>query len=198
DRPFGTRAPEGHVFRGDGLVHQSRIVSLAAVHQVPERALPRHARGARRGDRCRARSRRLQPARRADDRRDRDRLPRPDDDDPARAHDGPAKRLTPRSYRPPSSSTMTHVLHRTLNRSFPVAVSGEGTTLVDAEGKRYLDASGGAAVSCLGHGHPEVRAAIREQIDRLEYAHTSFFTSEVAETLADLLIEDRKSDVQRE
>src|SRR5690606_12119172 len=78
---------------------------------------------------------------------------------------------------------------RTLNRSFPVAVSGEGTTLVDAEGKRYLDASGGAAVSCLGHGHPEVRAAIREQIDRLEYAHTSVFTSEVAETLADLLIE---------
>jgi len=85
---------------------------------------------------------------------------------------------------------MTHILHRTLSRSFPVAVGGDGTTLVDADGKRYLDASGGAAVSCLGHGHPEVRAAIHEQVDRLAYAHTSFFTTEVAEALADLLIED--------
>ncbi|MCD6681268.1 MAG: aspartate aminotransferase family protein [Burkholderiaceae bacterium] len=85
---------------------------------------------------------------------------------------------------------MTHVLHRTLNRSFPVAVGGEGTTLIDADGKRYLDASGGAAVSCLGHGHPDVRAAMHEQIDRLAYAHTSFFTTEVAETLADVLVED--------
>ncbi|MCO5100182.1 MAG: aspartate aminotransferase family protein [Burkholderiaceae bacterium] len=85
---------------------------------------------------------------------------------------------------------MTHILHRTLNRSFPVAVGGEGTTLVDADGKRYLDASGGAAVSCLGHGHPDVRAAMHEQVDRLAYAHTSFFTTEVAEALADLLVED--------
>ncbi len=85
---------------------------------------------------------------------------------------------------------MTHILHRTLNRSFPVAVGGEGTTLVDADGKRYLDASGGAAVSCLGHGHPDVRAAMHAQIDRLAYAHTSFFTTEVAETLADTLVED--------
>jgi len=85
---------------------------------------------------------------------------------------------------------MTHILHRALNRRFPVAVAGEGTTLVDVEGKRYLDASGGAAVSCLGHGHPDVRAAMHEQIDRLAYAHTSFFTTEVAETLADTLVED--------
>ncbi len=85
---------------------------------------------------------------------------------------------------------MTHILHRTLNRRFPVAVGGEGTTLIDADGKRYLDASGGAAVSCLGHGHPDVRAAMHEQIDRLAYAHTSFFTTPVAETLADLLVED--------
>ncbi len=85
---------------------------------------------------------------------------------------------------------MTHILHRTLNRRFPVAVGGEGSTLVDSAGKRYLDASGGAAVSCLGHGHPEVRAAMHEQIDRLAYAHTSFFTTEVAETLADTLVAD--------
>ncbi|MBW7925867.1 MAG: aspartate aminotransferase family protein [Burkholderiaceae bacterium] len=92
---------------------------------------------------------------------------------------------------------MTHILHRTLNRRFPVAVGGEGTTLVDADGKRYLDASGGAAVSCLGHGHPDVRAAMHEQIDRLAYAHTSFFTTEVAETLADLLIEGAPQGIGR-
>ncbi len=85
---------------------------------------------------------------------------------------------------------MTHILHRALNRSFPVAIGGEGTTLVDAGGRRYLDASGGAAVSCLGHGHPDVRAAMHRQIDRLAYAHTSFFTSEVAESLADTLVAD--------
>jgi adenosylmethionine-8-amino-7-oxononanoate aminotransferase len=60
--------------------------------------------------------------------------------------------------------------------------------LFDQSGNRYLDASGGAAVSCLGHGHPEILAAIREQVDRLAYAHTAFFTSEPAEQLADQLI----------
>jgi adenosylmethionine-8-amino-7-oxononanoate aminotransferase len=83
---------------------------------------------------------------------------------------------------------MTHVLHRHLRVTPPVAVGGEGVYLVDATGRRYLDASGGAAVSCLGHGHPAVRAAMHAQIDRLAYAHTSFFTSEPAEALADQLI----------
>ena len=72
----------------------------------------------------------------------------------------------------------------------PVAVSGSGVEIVDAEGRRYLDASGGAAVSCLGHGHPDVLAAMRRQLDALAYAHTAFFTTEVAERLADRLIED--------
>lgn len=60
--------------------------------------------------------------------------------------------------------------------------------LEDSAGQRYLDASGGAAVSCLGHGHPDVVAAMHRQIDQLAYAHTSFFTTEVAEQLADQLI----------
>ena len=72
----------------------------------------------------------------------------------------------------------------------PVAVSGSGVEIIDAEGRRYLDASGGAAVSCLGHGHPDVLAAMRRQLEALAYAHTSFFTTEVAERLADRLIED--------
>ena len=85
---------------------------------------------------------------------------------------------------------MTHILHRAANVEMPVAVSGSGVEIVDAAGRRYLDASGGAAVSCLGHGHPEVIAAMRAQLDALAYAHTSFFTTEAAERLADRLIED--------
>ena len=85
---------------------------------------------------------------------------------------------------------MTHILHRSPNAVMPVAVSGSGVEIVDAEGRRYLDASGGAAVSCLGHGHPDVLAAMRHQLEALAYAHTSFFTTEVAELLADRLIED--------
>jgi len=83
----------------------------------------------------------------------------------------------------------THVFHRQLRHALPVAVSGQGVTLTDAQGKTYIDASGGAAVSCLGHGHPDVVAAMHRQIDQLAYAHTSFFTTQVAEELADLLIE---------
>ena len=85
---------------------------------------------------------------------------------------------------------MTHILHRSPNTAMPVAVSGSGVEIVDAHGQRYLDASGGAAVSCLGHGHPDVVAAMRRQLDTIAYAHTSFFTTEVAERLADRLIED--------
>ena len=82
----------------------------------------------------------------------------------------------------------THVFHRHLHHAPPVAVSGKGVWLTDSQGKEYLDASGGAAVSCLGHGHPDVLAAMHAQIDRLAYAHTSFFTTEVAEELAAHLI----------
>ncbi len=83
---------------------------------------------------------------------------------------------------------MSHVFGRDTRTTFPVAVRGEGLFLYDASGKRYLDASGGAAVSCLGHGHPVVREAIKRQVDRLGYAHTGYFTNEPQELLADELI----------
>ena len=83
---------------------------------------------------------------------------------------------------------MTHVFHRHLRHTPPAAVSASRMTIRDAAGRTYLDACGGAAVSSLGHGHPDVLAAMHAQIDRLAYAHTSFFTSEVAEELADELI----------
>jgi adenosylmethionine-8-amino-7-oxononanoate aminotransferase len=85
---------------------------------------------------------------------------------------------------------MTHVFHRQLRTAPPVAARGDGIYIEDAEGKRYIDACGGAAVSCLGHGNREVAEAVKAQVDRLEYAHTSFFTTDVAEELADGLIAD--------
>ncbi|TFY97643.1 aspartate aminotransferase family protein [Ramlibacter humi] len=83
---------------------------------------------------------------------------------------------------------MTHVFHRHLRRTPPRAVSANGVYIEDADGRRYLDASGGAAVSSLGHGHPDVLAAMQAQMGQLAYAHTSFFTTDVAERLADELI----------
>ena len=67
---------------------------------------------------------------------------------------------------------------------------GQGAWLYDQSGRAYLDGSGGAAVSCLGHNHPDVLAAMHAQIDALAYAHTSFFTTEAAESLAAMLVED--------
>lgn len=80
-----------------------------------------------------------------------------------------------------------HVFHRDPRTRLPVAVAGDGVYIIDSKGKRYLDASGGAAVSALGHSDPEVRAAIKAQVDRLAFAHTAFFTTEAAEELAALL-----------
>ena len=83
---------------------------------------------------------------------------------------------------------MTHILHRQIHATLPVASGGKGIELFDADGRVYIDASGGAAVSCLGHGHPDILAAMHRQADTLAYAHTSFFTSEAAEALADRLV----------
>jgi adenosylmethionine-8-amino-7-oxononanoate aminotransferase len=83
---------------------------------------------------------------------------------------------------------MTPILHRSIAHSYPVAVRGEGIHIWDATGKQYIDASGGAAVSCLGHGHRDVLAAMHAQLDKLAYAHTSFFTTHVAEELGEDLV----------
>lgn len=83
---------------------------------------------------------------------------------------------------------MTHILHRETSHSYPLAASGQGILLRDQHGKEYIDGSSGAAVSCLGHSHPDVLAAMRVQLGKLAYAHTSFFTTEVAEELAGELV----------
>ncbi|HTL26466.1 MAG TPA: aspartate aminotransferase family protein [Burkholderiales bacterium] len=82
----------------------------------------------------------------------------------------------------------SHVFHRDPRSTYPVAVRGEGCYLYDRDGKRYLDASGGAAVSCLGHSDRAVIEAIQRQLGILPFAHTSFFANEPMEALADTLI----------
>lgn len=83
---------------------------------------------------------------------------------------------------------MSHVFPRQITAPPPLATGGDGCYLIDDSGKRYFDGSGGAAVSCLGHGDADVVRAIQDQVAQLEFAHTGFFTSEPAEDLADLLI----------
>ncbi|MCH2095280.1 MAG: aspartate aminotransferase family protein [Rhodobacteraceae bacterium] len=92
---------------------------------------------------------------------------------------------------------MSHVFPRHTKVTPPRAVRGEGCYLFDATGKAYLDGSGGAAVSCLGHGDPDVIAAVRDQAEALAFAHTGFFTSEPAEALAQLLIAHAPGDLDR-
>jgi adenosylmethionine-8-amino-7-oxononanoate aminotransferase len=92
---------------------------------------------------------------------------------------------------------MTRLFHRSSRAAPPLAVSGEGCWLIGADGRRWLDGSGGAAVSCLGHGDREVIAAVKAQLDRLAFAHTGFFSSEPAEALADLLIAHAPGDLAR-
>ncbi|KVF30305.1 aspartate aminotransferase family protein [Burkholderia vietnamiensis] len=84
---------------------------------------------------------------------------------------------------------MTTVFHRAPRATLPVAVAGDGIEIIDSTGKRYIDACGGAAVSCLGHSNQRVIDAIKRQVQQLPYAHTSFFTTDVAEELADRLVE---------
>src|SRR6516162_6395900 len=82
----------------------------------------------------------------------------------------------------------SRVLHRSLRETPPKAIGGEGVWLIAEDGRKVLDASGGAAVSCLGHQHPRVLEAMAKQASELAYAHTAFFSSEPAETLAEMLV----------
>ncbi len=92
---------------------------------------------------------------------------------------------------------MSHVFPRHTKSNLPTAIAGDGCYLIDQNGKRYFDGSGGAAVSCLGHSDGEIIAAIQEQAQKLTFAHTGFFTSEPAEELADLLIANAPQGIER-
>ena len=92
---------------------------------------------------------------------------------------------------------MSNVFPRNSKVAMPLAVQGDGVYIIDRTGKNYLDASGGAAVSCLGHSDNEVKEAIANQLERLEFAHTGFFSSVPAEALAELLIKEAPGNLDR-
>ena len=83
---------------------------------------------------------------------------------------------------------MSHIIHRSLRQTPPVVMSAKGIHFQDAQGNTYIDACGGAAVSALGHAHPDIIEAMHRQIDQCAYAHTGFFTTEAAEELAARLV----------
>ncbi len=84
--------------------------------------------------------------------------------------------------------TRSSVFRRSFRRDFPLAVRGEGVYVWDAEGNRYLDLAGSAAVNFIGHGVPEISAAMAAQAAQLEFVHTSQFTTPVAEEYAQELL----------
>ncbi len=92
---------------------------------------------------------------------------------------------------------MGHIFPRHTKVSPPVVARGDGVYLYDESGKQYFDGSGGAAVSCLGHGDRKVTDAIKAQLDRVAFAHTSFFTSRPAEELADRLASLAPAGIER-
>lgn len=92
---------------------------------------------------------------------------------------------------------MSHVFPRHTQNQPPMIARGDGVYLYDIEGKQYFDGSGGAAVSCLGHGDPDVIRAIQQQAETMAYAHTSFFTSQPAESLAAKLANAAPGDLDR-
>ncbi len=92
---------------------------------------------------------------------------------------------------------MSHVFPRHTKANLPTAVAGDGCYLIDKDGKRYFDGSGGAAVSCLGHSNERVITAVQEQVGKLAFAHTSFLTSDPTEELANLLIKHAPETIDR-
>lgn len=84
----------------------------------------------------------------------------------------------------------SNVMQRTNNPNLATIASGDGVYLIDKQGNRYLDACGGAAVSCLGHSNQRVKQAIIDQVNQIPYAHTSFFTNDAQEQLANHLLEN--------
>lgn len=90
----------------------------------------------------------------------------------------------------------SRIFHRNLNAHLPVAQASAGVYISDKQGNRYLDACGGAAVSCLGHGHPRVIESIKHQLDTMAYAHSGFFTSETSEQLAQFLAQRAPENIE--
>ncbi len=94
-------------------------------------------------------------------------------------------------------SQQSNVFHRDLKQCYPTAVAGEGVYVIDRNGKRYIDACGGAAVSCLGYNYQPLKQAIKDQLDSLPFVHSSFFTTDVLEQAAAEIVADTDGVMQR-
>ena len=81
------------------------------------------------------------------------------------------------------------VLHRDTHFIPKKAVGGKGCYIFLEDGTKFLDSTGGAAVSCLGHGHDQINQAIKDQMDQISYCHSAFFGTQVTEDLATFLTE---------
>lgn len=92
---------------------------------------------------------------------------------------------------------MSNVFPRQITNPPIKAVSSDGCYIIDENGKQYFDGSGGAAVSCLGHGDPDVIKAVQDQTSKMAFAHTGFFSSDPAEELAELLIDNAPDELDR-
>ncbi|RPD53382.1 PLP-dependent transferase [Lentinus tigrinus ALCF2SS1-7] len=85
----------------------------------------------------------------------------------------------------------TAILHRTPSLP-PVASSAEGIYVTLSDGTKIIDAVGGAAVACIGNGHPVVKQAIKDQVDKVSYVYNMQLSNEPAEALAHNLIASSK------
>jgi adenosylmethionine-8-amino-7-oxononanoate aminotransferase len=85
-------------------------------------------------------------------------------------------------------ATNSGLFSRNFKKTFPVAVRGEGCWIIASDGRRFLDASGQAAVVSIGHGVQEIGRAMAEQSSQIAFAHTSQFHSAPAEKLAARLL----------
>ena len=84
--------------------------------------------------------------------------------------------------------TSSGLFPRNFKKAYPIAVCGEGCWIIAADGRRFLDAAGQAAVVNIGHGVPEIGRAMAEQSSQIAFAHTSQFHTAPAEKLAERLL----------
>lgn len=96
-----------------------------------------------------------------------------------------------------STVSTSAVLHRSLKIDFPRIVGGEGNYIVLEDGRRIFDASGGAAVACIGHGDSRVHDAIMAQLKQISYCATIFYTTDVCERLCQELVDSTHGVMKR-
>ncbi|EME39001.1 hypothetical protein DOTSEDRAFT_92257 [Dothistroma septosporum NZE10] len=95
------------------------------------------------------------------------------------------------------TSKASSVLHAKLTSTPPKIIKAQGNYLTTSDGTEIFDATGGAAVACIGHGHPEVKSAILNQLDEVEYCYSPFFTTSASEALAKQLVESTNGEMSK-